>query len=63
MTQQPGEQMPEDMAALLAQRGVTVTDAGRERARRRLDEARERRDPQARQALRERLGLRPSTAA
>lgn len=63
MTQQPAEQVPADMAALLAQRGVVVTDENRARARRRLNEARERRDPQLRAQLRAQLGMRPTTAA
>jgi hypothetical protein len=63
MTQPPAEQTPADMTALLAQRGLVVTDENRARARRRLDEARERRDPQLREQLRERLGMRPTTAA
>jgi hypothetical protein len=63
MTEQPNEQAPEDMAALLAQRGVVVTDENRARARRRLDEARSRRDPQLREQLRAQLGMRPATAA
>ncbi len=63
MTEQPAEQTPTDMAALLAQRGVVVTDENRARARRRLTEARERRDPQLRERLRERLGMRPTTTA
>jgi len=63
MTQQHDEQAPADMAALLAQRGLVVTDEDRARARQRLDEARRRRDPQLRAQLRERLGMRPTTAA
>ena len=63
MTQHPAEQPAVDMATLLARRGVVVTDENRARARRRLDEARERRNPELRQQLRERLGMRPTTAA
>jgi hypothetical protein len=63
MTQQPAEQPPADMAALLAQRGVVVTDENRARARRRLNAARERRDPQLRAQLRAQLGMRPTTTA
>ena len=42
-TQQHDEQAPADMAALLAERGLVVTDEDRARARRRLAEARQRR--------------------
>ncbi|RZU46584.1 hypothetical protein EV385_6659 [Krasilnikovia cinnamomea] len=63
MTQQPADQAPPDMAALLAQRGVVVTDEDRARARRRLNEARERRDPELRAQLRAQLGMRPTSAA
>ncbi len=63
MTQPTDAQAPEDMATLLARHGVTVTEEDRARARRRLAEAAQRRDPALRAALRERLGLRPSTAA
>ena len=63
MTQQSAEQPPADMAAQLAQRGVVVTDENRARARRRLNAARERRDPQLRAQLRAQLGMRPTTTA
>jgi hypothetical protein len=63
MTEPIEERTPEDMVTLLARQGVTVTEDGRARARRRLDEAAQRRDPALRAALRERLGLRPTSAA
>ncbi|MFI5494538.1 hypothetical protein [Actinoplanes sp. NPDC051859] len=39
------------MSALLAERGIVVTDEDRARARRRLAETRERRDPELRKQL------------
>lgn len=63
MTQQHEEQPSADMVELLAQRGIVVTDEDRARARRRLNAARDRRDPELRAQLREQLGLRPTTAA
>ena len=63
MTQSSDEQAPADMTALLAQHGVVVTAEDRARARRRLEAARQRRDPALRAQLRARLGMRPTTAA
>lgn len=62
MTQEPAEPAS-DMATLLAQRGIVVTEQDRARARHRLDRARGRRDPQLRAQLRESLGMRPTAAA
>ncbi|BCY08859.1 hypothetical protein [Actinoplanes sp. L3-i22] len=41
----------------LARLGIHVTDEGRARARRKLDEAKARRDPEAFEATRRRLGF------
>jgi len=62
MTQQPGPDLHEDMTAMLAAAGITVTEEGKARARAKLAEAAARRDPTRRAALRARLG-RPATAA
>jgi hypothetical protein len=51
------------MTTLLARRGVVVTHENRARARRRLDEARERRNRELRQQPRERWDMGPTTAA
>lgn len=47
---------------LLASVGILVTDEGVERARRELRAAEARRNPDALNALRERIGLPPKTA-
>jgi hypothetical protein len=60
---QPGPDLREDMTAMLAAAGITVTEQGKARARARLAEAAARRDPQRRAALRERLGLPPTPTA
>jgi hypothetical protein len=49
------------MTAMLAATGITVTEQGKARARAQLAEAAARRDPQRRAALRERLGLPPTS--
>jgi hypothetical protein len=59
----PGPDLREDMTAMLAAVGITVTEQGKARARAKLAEAAARRDPQRRAALRERLGLPPASAA
>src|SRR3954467_6219897 len=61
MTQQPDPDLREDMDAMLAAAGITVTEHGKTRARAKLAEAAAQRDPQRRAALRERLGLPPAT--
>ncbi|WP_229069915.1 hypothetical protein [Actinoplanes sp. DH11] len=53
----------EPLVDALARVGITVTDEGRSRARRLLDEARARRDPAKFEALRERLGFNASRPA
>jgi hypothetical protein len=65
MTQPPNPDVREDMTAMLAAAGITVTEQGKARARARaqLDEAAARRDPQRRAALRQQLGLPPASAA
>lgn len=50
------------MRELLASVGIVVTDEGVERARRELRAAEARRNPDALNALRERIGLPPKTA-
>ncbi|MEU6025349.1 hypothetical protein ACGFIK_24065 [Micromonospora sp. NPDC048871] len=52
-----------DTTAVLAAVGITVTDEGRKRARRRLQAARERWTPELDAAAREQLGLTDRTAA
>ncbi len=54
---QPDPHVRGDTVAQLAAVGIRVTEEGRERARRRLAAARERRTPQRLQALRQQLGL------
>ena len=54
---------PVDTTAMLAAAGITVTDEGRERARRRLRDARRRWTPDLDAALRAQLGLEQRTAA
>ncbi|WP_319459550.1 hypothetical protein [Micromonospora sp. RTP1Z1] len=51
-----------DTAAMLAAAGIEVTDEGKARARRRLDDARARWTPELDAAAREQLGL-PARAA
>jgi len=60
---QPGPDLREDTAAMLAAAGITVTDEGKARAREALAAAAARRDPARRAALRERLGLPPVRTA
>jgi hypothetical protein len=52
-----------DTTALLAAAGITVTAEGKQRARRRLDEARRRWTPERDAAAREQLGLTARTTA
>lgn len=52
-----------DTAAMLAAVNITVTEEGKQRARRRLREARERWTPELDSAVREQLGLTDRTAA
>lgn len=54
---------PVDTTAMLAAAGITVTDEGRARARRRLRDARRRWTPELEAAVREQLGLAQRTAA
>jgi hypothetical protein len=63
MTQQPGPDLREDMTAMLAAAGITVTEEGKARARAKLAEASASCDPEQRAALRARLGRPSSTAA
>jgi hypothetical protein len=60
---QPGPDLREDTTAMLAAAGITVTEEGRARARKMLDDADRRRSPERRAALRARLGLSPASAA
>lgn len=53
----------DDTAALLAAVGIEVTEAGKERARRRLAAASGKRTQQVREQWREQLGLPTSKAA
>ena len=50
----------ESIADVLAARGIVITPEGRQRARRLLDEAAARRDPEARAALLARLRESPA---
>lgn len=59
----PRPDQRDDTTAQLAAVGIVVTAEGKARARAKLDAAAARRDPAARAALRERLGLPPVTAA
>lgn len=52
-----------DTAAMLAAVNIAVTEEGKQRARRRLREARERWTPELDSAVREQLGLTSRTAA
>lgn len=52
----------ESVTELLAAAGIVVTDEGRARARRRLAEARARRDPEKFAALRRQYGLTPRSS-
>jgi hypothetical protein len=52
-----------DTTALLAAAGITVTDEGRKRARRRLRDARQRWTPELDAAARRQLGLEQRTTA
>jgi hypothetical protein len=63
MTQPSGPDLREDMTAMLAAAGITVTDEGKARARAKLAEAAARRDPDKRAALRARLALAPGSIA
>jgi hypothetical protein len=58
----PHPDLREDTTAMLAAVGITVTEAGKARARARLNEAAARRDPERRAALRARLGMPPAAA-
>ncbi|BCB76023.1 hypothetical protein GCM10022251_56030 [Phytohabitans flavus] len=60
MTQQPGPDVREDIAAMLAAAGITVTEEGKARARAKLAAADAKRTPERLAALRERLGLPPA---
>jgi predicted ATPase len=59
---QPRPDSEADVSALLAAAGITVTDEGKARARRRLAEARQRWTLERWARLREQLGLPPRTA-
>lgn len=59
---QPDPHVHGDTVQQLAAVGIEVTSEGLERARRRLAEARERRTPERRAALRQQLGLDTSAA-
>jgi hypothetical protein len=61
MTQQSGPDLREDMTAMLAAAGITVTEEGKARAKAKRIEAAAKVDPEQRAALRARLG-RPATA-
>ncbi|MGH3681394.1 MAG: hypothetical protein ACRDT2_14265 [Natronosporangium sp.] len=58
---QPRPHPDADVSALLDAAGITVTDEGKARARRRLAEARTRWTPQRWARLREQIGLPPRT--
>ena len=62
MDQDTGPQVHESIAEMLASRGRPLPDDGLDRARQRLAEADARRDPAAREALKQRL-TEPLTAA
>jgi hypothetical protein len=57
-----GTNAQESMKEMLARAGIVVTDEGRARARRRLADARARRDPAKLAALREQFGIVPRSA-
>lgn len=59
---QPRPDSDADISALLAAAGITVTDEGRARARRRLAETRQRWTPDRWARLRQQLGVPPRTA-
>lgn len=63
MPQQPGPDVREDITAMLAAAGITVTKEGKARARAKLAVADAQRTPERRAALRKRLGLPPAAAA
>jgi hypothetical protein len=60
---QPSPDLREDMTAMLAAAGITVTAEGKARAREQLAAAAARRTPERRAALRARIGLPPATDA
>ena len=53
---EPDTSAHEPLVDALARVGITVTDEGRARARRLLDEAKARRDPERFEAVRQQLG-------
>jgi predicted ATPase len=60
---QSGPDLREDMTAMLAAAGITVTDEGKARARARLAESKERWTPERRAELRAQLGMPPAANA
>lgn len=60
---EPDPHVHGDTVAQLAAVGIRVTDEGRARARRLLADARARRTPERRDALRRQLGIAPVAAA
>ena len=57
---EPGPDLRQDMAAMLAAAGIEVTEEGKARARAQLAEAAARRTPERRAAMRARIGLPPA---
>ncbi|MET8149645.1 hypothetical protein ACIBSW_23775 [Actinoplanes sp. NPDC049668] len=60
---EPGPDLRDDMTAMLAAAGITVTEQGKARAREQLDAAAARRTPERREAMRARIGLPPAADA
>jgi hypothetical protein len=60
---QPGPDVRDDIVAMLAAAGITVTEEGKARARAEMEESEARWTPERWDALREQLGLPPAAAA